>query len=127
MYPDIDAKQEEEMVMDFVSRKGEVLINRAVLYNPKNIQFFAALFSDFTPYAIRDEGKGRLVLTGHSRAFRKLRQKEKVPRYHLSVATSSANAGAWVCTFTELPPKPRLGFFKRWFGRKKEHKELVKK
>ena len=106
---------------DFAVRLGEVLLNRRVLQERRNIQFFAALFTDFVPVAIRDIGKGRLVYTGCSRAFRPLADGEAPPRYHLSVAMSSATGGAWNCTFTELPAKKKGagGWFFRLFGRKK--------
>lgn len=104
---------------DFSARLGEVLLNRRVLQERRNIQFFAALFSDFVPVAIRDIGKGRLVFTGCSMAFRPLAPGEQPPRYHLDVSVSSATGGVWQCHFSELPAKPKAGgWLSRLFGKK---------
>jgi len=116
----MDKGTQAQATDDFSLRKGEVLLNRKVVENRRNVQFFAALFTDFVPVAVRDIGKGRLVYTGCSMAFRALAPGEKPPRYHLAVSMSSATGGAWKCDFTELERKPAAGFLARLFGRKKK-------
>lgn len=118
----MDSKNKAVVDSDFQRRLGEVLLNRKVMTNPKNLSFFAALFTDFVPVGIKDIGQDRLVYTGCSRQFRQLADGEKTPRYKLHVSMSPATGGAWKCRFEELGQKPESGFFCKLFRWKKKEK-----